>query len=76
MGKEAIESIVTVCVAIVGVGMIAVLVSKNANTAGVLTAGGQALATGLAAAEAPVTGASAATTFGWTGGSPVDMASY
>lgn len=73
MGREAIEALVTVAVAIVGVGMIAVLVSKNANTAGVLTASGQALATGLSAAQGPVTGGFGG---GWTGGSPLDLPSY
>jgi PRD1 phage membrane DNA delivery len=70
MGKETIEGLVTVAVAIVGVAMIAVLVSKNANTANVLTSGGQALATGISAATGPIT------SVGWTGGQPLDMASY
>lgn len=58
MSEQLISSVVTVAVAIIGVAFIAVLVSKNANTAGVLTAGGSSLATALSAAEAPVTGSS------------------
>jgi hypothetical protein len=73
VGREAIEALVTVAVAIVGVGMIAVLVSRNANTAGVLTAGGSALGAALTAAEGPVL---ATSTVGWTGGAPYDMSSY
>lgn len=75
MGKEAIEALVTVSVAIVGVGMIAVLVSRNANTAGVLQAGGQSLATALGAATAPVV-MSGSSSFGWTGSAPADLPSY
>lgn len=73
MGQEAISGLVTVALAIVGVAVIATLVSKNANTAGVLTAGGQSLATGITAAVSPVT---AVQSIGWTGGAPVDLASY
>jgi len=50
------EKIVTIAVAIVGVATLAVLVSKNANTAGVLKAGGSAFAEALRAATGPVTG--------------------
>lgn len=74
MGRETIEGLVTVCVAIVGLGIVATLVSRNANTAGVLTAGGGALATGISAATGPVTGA--VQSIGWTGGAPVDLASF
>lgn len=49
------EAVVSVLVAIVGVATLAVLVSKNANTANVLTAGGKAFAGALSAATAPVT---------------------
>lgn len=72
MGKEAIEGVVTVALAITGIAFIAVLVSKNANTSGVLVAGGQALATGIQAATGPVT----LTSNGWTGGAPLELPSY
>lgn len=56
MGDRLVTSVVTVLVAIVGVAIIAVLVSKNANTSGVLTAGGNAFSSALGAALSPVTG--------------------
>jgi PRD1 phage membrane DNA delivery len=70
MGKEAIEGLVSVALAIVGVAIIATLVSKNADTAKILTASGSALATGLQAATGPVM------SVGWTGSAPLDIASY
>lgn len=52
------DAIVTVLLAIVGVAVIAVLVSNHANTGSVLGAGGGAIANALACAESPVTGGS------------------
>lgn len=52
------SGIVTILVAIIGVAIVAVLVSKNANTSGVISSGGNAFAQMLGAAEAPVTGGS------------------
>jgi PRD1 phage membrane DNA delivery len=67
MGDSLITSVVTVLTAIVGVAIIATLVSKNANTAGVLTAGGSAFSNALGTALSPVTGGSGS--FGsFTGG--------
>ncbi len=48
--------VVTILVAVIGVAMLATLVSKNANTAGVLKAGGSAFSDILKAATGPVTG--------------------
>jgi PRD1 phage membrane DNA delivery len=56
MGSQTISSVVTVLTAIVGLGILAVLVSKNADTSQVLTAGGKAFSGSLLAAEAPVLG--------------------
>lgn len=56
MGDKVITSVVGVLVAIVGVAIVAVLVSKNANTAGVLSAGGGAFSSILKAAVSPVSG--------------------
>lgn len=53
-----VTSIVTVLMAIIGVAIIAVLVSPAAQTATVLKAGGSSFSGILAAAEAPVTGGS------------------
>lgn len=58
MGEQLITSVVTVATAIIGVAIIAVLVSKNANTSGVLQAGGSAFSGALGTALSPVTGAS------------------
>lgn len=53
------EKLVTIAVAITGVATLAVLVSRNANTAGVLKAGGSAFAEALRAATGPVSGGGA-----------------
>lgn len=56
MSNELITSVTTVLTAIIGVAIIAVLVSKNANTSGVLSAGGSAFSNALGTAISPVTG--------------------
>lgn len=48
------NSIVAVATAIVGLGIIATLVSRNANTAGVITAAATGFSGALTAAEGPV----------------------
>lgn len=58
--KDAFEPIVTIAVAIVGVAILAVLVSQKSNTAGVLAAAGSAFSNSLSAATGPVTGSTAA----------------
>lgn len=58
MGDQLITSVVTVLTAIIGVAIIAVLVSKQANTTGVIQAGGSAFSGALGTALSPVTGAS------------------
>lgn len=50
------EEIATILTAIIGVAILAVLVSKNANTSGVIAAGGKAFAQDLGVAISPVTG--------------------
>ena len=59
MSDQLISSIVTVMTAIIGVAIIAVLVSRNAQTGSVITSAGAAFANDLSAAVAPVTGAQA-----------------
>ena len=49
-----VESVVTIALAIVGVAMLAVLVSGRAQTANVISASGGAFSESLQAAEAPV----------------------
>lgn len=50
------ESVVTIATAIIGVAILSVLVSRQSNTAGVMTAAGGSFAKALGAATAPVTG--------------------
>lgn len=56
MSETFVTSVTTVALAIVGVAIIAVLVSKNAGTASVISAGSQGLSSGLLSALSPVTG--------------------
>jgi PRD1 phage membrane DNA delivery len=56
MSDQLISSVVTVLTAIIGVAIIATLVSKNANTTGVIQAGGSAFSSALGVALSPVTG--------------------
>jgi len=57
MGDQAITGIIAIITAIIGVAIIAVLVSGQAQTGAVLTAGGNAFSGILKAAVSPVTGA-------------------
>lgn len=54
--NQLTEGAVTILMAIVGVAILAVLVSKNANTTGVLQALGSFFGNSLAVATGPVTG--------------------
>lgn len=56
MGEKAITATVGVIIAVIGVAIVAVIVSKQSDTANVLGAGGNALASVLKAAVSPVTG--------------------
>lgn len=56
MSEQLVSSIVTVTTAIIGVAIIAVLVSKNAQTSQVIGAGGSAFSQALGTAISPVTG--------------------
>ena len=58
MGERATTGLVAILTAIIGVAIIAVLVSKQAQTASVLTAGGTAFGSILKAAVSPVTSSS------------------
>jgi hypothetical protein len=56
MGREFINSVVAVLTAIIGVAVIAVIVSQKSNTASVIGAFATGFAKDLQAATAPVTG--------------------
>jgi hypothetical protein len=60
MEKSGVEAIVTIAAGVIGVAIIAVLVSKNAQTPAVFGAAGSAFSNVLSAATAPVTGKAAA----------------
>lgn len=62
------ESITTVLVAITGVAIVAVLVSRNANTAAVIQSGASGFSNALDVAVSPVTGNSASPNLGYPGG--------
>lgn len=51
------ETLTTIALAIVGLGIVSVLVSKNAQTPAVIQSAGSAFGNSLAVAESPVTGA-------------------
>jgi hypothetical protein len=55
MTDQLITSVVTVAVAIIGVAILAVLVSNNSNTVGVIKAGSAGFAQDLSVALGPVT---------------------
>lgn len=69
MSDHLITSVVSVLMAIIGVAIIAVLVSRNANTAAVLTTSGQAFSSSLGTALSPVTGGG----LGFTGLPPITI---
>jgi len=52
-----IEGGVTIALAVIGLGMLSVLVSKNADTANVFRAGASGFGNVLGVAQSPVTGA-------------------
>jgi hypothetical protein len=54
--NEVLRDITTIALAIVGVAVLAILVSRKANTSGVINASSSAYNTALATAEGPVTG--------------------
>lgn len=63
------ESIVTIATAITGVAVIAVLVSKNSNTAAVIQSGASGFSNALDVAVSPVTGRTSAPNLAYPGGS-------
>lgn len=56
MGNSIIEAVVTIAMAIVGLAIIATLVSNKANTTGVIQASASGFSNALAVAQSPVTG--------------------
>ncbi|MDR3562357.1 MAG: hypothetical protein P4N59_13130 [Negativicutes bacterium] len=56
MSDELMRSLTSIAVAIVGLAVLAVIVSKNANTSAVIQASGSAFSNAIATAQSPVTG--------------------
>jgi hypothetical protein len=59
MGDQFLHTVSAVLLAITFVALVATIVSRNANTQGVITSSGQAFSAGLATAVSPVTGTGA-----------------
>lgn len=68
MGDKALTGFIAILTAIIGVAIIAVLVSKNSNTSGVLSAGGSAFSNIIKTAISPVTGGGSSISSGLFGG--------
>jgi hypothetical protein len=62
VGNDIISGVVTIATAVVGIAIIAVLVSKNASTGNVIQSATSGFATDISAAVSPVSGG------GFTGG--------
>jgi hypothetical protein len=58
--NNIMEGVVSIATLIVGAGILALIVSKNANTSEVISSGGNAFSNMLATAMGPVTGYSPA----------------
>ena len=56
MGEQLVTSLTAIGTAIISVAIISVLVSKQSNTSGVISAGGSAFSQALSVAVSPVTG--------------------
>lgn len=76
MSDHIIGGLVTVLTALIGVAIIAVIVSKNAQTSQVISAGASGFAQDLAAAVSPVTGGSGFGSQGFAGFPPLGSQSY
>ena len=54
------EGLITIALAIIGLAMVSVIVSRKANTSGVIQAAASGFGNAMGVAESPVTGASVA----------------
>ena len=63
--NSLVEAGVTIALAIVGLGIVSVLVSRNANTAGVVQSLASGFGNDIAVAQSPVTGNRAAINLGY-----------
>lgn len=66
--SPAMEGVVAIATAITGVALLAVLVSKNSNTANVIQAGASGFSNALDVGVSPVTGATTPPNLSYPGG--------
>lgn len=66
--NQVMNGVVVILTAIIGVAILSVIVSRNSNTSGVLSAGASAFSGMLGTAMSPVTGASGFGSMGSMGG--------
>lgn len=59
------ESVTTIALAIIGLAIVATLVSNKANTSAVIQSGASGLANNIAVAESPVSGTSLTPSLGY-----------
>lgn len=75
MLNQLSENLLSIGLAIIGVAFLAVLVSKNSNTASILQNYFSGISNSLGVAESPVTGASVSINTSYAGSSGLDGAS-
>ena len=63
--NNVLDTLSTIALAIIGLAIVSVLVSKNANTAGVIQAGASGLANNIGVAQSPVSGSSVSLNLGY-----------
>lgn len=66
--SSIMESITTIALAIVGLAIVAVIVSKKANTSGVLQSAASGFSNAIGVASAPVSGANVSLSLGYPSG--------
>lgn len=66
--NQAVDGIISVALAIVGIAIVAVLVSRQSDTKNVIGAAGSAFSNAIRAATGPVTGGSIGVQTGYSGG--------
>lgn len=68
MGERFFEMVSTIAMGIIGVAIVALIVSRKSQTPAVIQASGSAFGNSLAVAEAPVTGANTPINLSYPGG--------
>lgn len=67
--QPIVEAVSTIALAVIGLAIISVLVSKNAQTSSVIQAGASGLANNIAVAESPVSGTQVSPSLSYGGSS-------